>query len=235
MSFILNQYQQPIGTPLPDWKPGQWPSQLVIEGQYCRLERLTPKTHTLDLYEANTINKDDRNWTYLPYGPFQDLQKFSEWIEDMAAQKDPYFYTVIDLATNKAVGIASLMSIFPEKGSIEIGHINFSPLLQKTIAATETLYLLMNYAFELGYRRLEWKCDHLNEPSRLAARRLGFQFEGTFRQATVYKGRTRDTDWFSILDSEWISLKEAFNKWLDAKNFNNKIQIHSLSDLIKNK
>lgn len=218
--------------PLPDWKPAQLPTMSFIRGQYCLLERIDSKKHAQDLFEAIQLDKHGTNWTYLPYGPFDNFHEFQQWVDDFIKTSDPFCYAIIDLTTDKAVGIASLMRILPTSGSIEVGHLNYSPLLQKKIAATEAMYLLMKYSFELGYRRYEWKCDHLNEPSKNAAKRLGFKFEGTFRQATVYKGRTRDTDWFSIIDSEWPQIKQAFEAWLAPENFDqNKQQLSSLDIL----
>lgn len=232
--FVFNNLNQKIGLSLMDWKPAQIPSLEIIEGKYCRLERLNPKVHGHDLFEANILDKEGKNWTYLFYGPFDDYQKYLNWLEEVAAKPDPYFYSIIDTKTKKAAGLASLMRIDPAIGSIEVGHLNFSPLLQKKIAATEAMYLLMKYSFELGYRRYEWKCDHLNQPSREAALRLGFKYEGTFRQATIYKGRSRDTDWFSIIDSEWPKLQLAFESWLSKDNFTqDQKQKRSLRELTK--
>lgn len=232
MTSTLNSYNQPIGDSLPDWKPAKLPTDVLIKGKFCYLERLDSKKHARELFEANRLDQDGQNWTYLPYGPFANFEEFNKWVELMSIESDPYFYAIIDSSISQAVGVASLMRIFPDVGSIEVGHLNFSPLLQKKIAATEAMYLLMNYSFELGYRRYEWKCDHLNAPSRSAALRLGFKYEGTFRQATIYKGRTRDTDWFSIIDSEWLKLKAAYSIWLDENNFDqNQKQILSLRDL----
>ena len=231
--YVLNEYNQPIGLPLPQWTAAQKPDQTMIQGQYCRLERLDPTIHTQDLFLANGQNEDERSWTYLPYGPFVSYGEFYQWISEMAHMDDPYFYSIIDLKTHKAVGVASLIRIFPETGSIEVGHLNFSPLMQKKVTATEALYLLAKYSFELGYRRYEWKCDSLNLPSKAAAKRLGFKYEGTFRQATVYKGRSRDTDWFSILDSEWPELQKGYEKWLAPGNFDHtSAQIKSLGEYL---
>jgi RimJ/RimL family protein N-acetyltransferase len=172
------------------------------------------------LFEANAEDRDGRNWTYLPYGPFPTLAAYREWVEGASRADDPLFYAIVDNAGGEAVGVASLMRIDPKPGVIEVGGINYSPRLQRRPGATEAMYLLMRRAFdELGYRRYEWKCDSLNAPSRAAALRLGFQYEGLFRQATVYKQRNRDTAWFSILDREWPALRTAFEAWLDPANF----------------
>ncbi|MDO9183939.1 MAG: GNAT family protein [Bacteriovorax sp.] len=229
-ALCVNKLNQPIGHALPNWESAQFPNTQLLIGEYCRLERLDPKLHSDDLFKANSFDQEGRNWTYLPYGPFDSYQDYSQWLEKISNINDPYFFAIIDLNSMKAIGLLALMRISPEVGTIEVGHINYSPLLQKNIAATEAMYLIMKYCFAIGYRRYEWKCDHLNEASRLAAIRLGFQFEGTFRQATIYKGRTRDTDWFSILDSEWPKRQSAFEAWLSPKNFDqNKIQIKSLA------
>ena len=169
---------------------------------------------------AKTVEQDGRNWTYLPYGPFAAPDAYREWVEVISRADDPLFYAIVDNASDAPVGVASLMRIEPKAGVIEVGGINYSPRLQRRPAATEAMYLLMCRVFdELGYRRYEWKCDSLNAPSRAAAQRLGFTYEGLFRQATVYKERNRDTAWFSILDSEWPRLRTAFEAWLDPANF----------------
>jgi RimJ/RimL family protein N-acetyltransferase len=157
--------------------------------------------------------------TCLPYGPFDSADAYRKWTDGVAAGSDPLFHAVIDTATGKARGVASFLRINPASGSIEVGHINYSPLLQRTPAATEAMYLMMKRVFEAGYRRYEWKCDALNARSRAAAQRLGFSYEGVFRQATVYKGRNRDTAWYAAIDSEWPELESAFTRWLDESNF----------------
>lgn len=206
-----------------------------MEGQSCRLERLSIDAHAQDLFEANRTDSEDWIWTYMGYGPFETCDAYVEWIKAQALGDDPLFHAVIDLETNKAVGVASYLRIEPAIGSIEVGHINYSPLLQKTTAATEAMYLMMARVFdELGYRRYEWKCDNANAKSRAAAARLGFTFEGVFRQCTMYKGRNRDTAWFSIIDQEWPALKTAYQTWLDPANFNHDgSQKQALSDLTK--
>jgi RimJ/RimL family protein N-acetyltransferase len=184
------------------------------------VELLDPGRHAADLFAANSLDAEGRNWTYLPVGPFADFGSYRAWLERVAAGEDPLFHTIVDLATGKAVGVAAFMRIDRGNGVIEVGNINYSPLLQRKPAATEAMYLMMRRAFdELGHRRHEWKCDSLNAPSRAAALRLGFQFEGIFRQAAVNKGRNRDTAWYSIIDSEWPALKRAFEAWLAPENF----------------
>lgn len=190
-----------------------------MAGRFCHVEPLEPSRHAADLYEANALDTEGRNWTYLPYGPFETLEDYLGWMNEYCRGADPLFHAVVDNVTGKAVGVASYLRIAPESGSIEVGHINYSPLLQRTPAATEAMYLMMERAFELGYRRYEWKCDALNAKSRAAAQRLGLSFEGVFRQATVYKGRNRDTAWYAAVDQEWPELEAAFLRWLDPVNF----------------
>lgn len=191
-----------------------------MEGRFCRVEPLDPQRHAADLFAANSADKDGRNWTYLPYGPFAAIADYRRWVEQASRGDDPLFHAILDLPSGRAVGVASYMRIDPAMGSIEVGGINYSPLLQRRPTATEAMYLMMRRVFdELGYRRYEWKCDELNAPSRAAAERFGFRFEGIFRQVVVYKGRNRDTAWFSIIDSEWPALKSAFERWLAPENF----------------
>ena len=219
MTKHTNSLGQPIGYPVENWQACDWPPHTAITGRYCTLEA-TQLAHAPQLFEAFVTQGHDRYWTYLPYGPFENLEQFQVWLSDTTQAKDPQFYTVFDANSKTAVGLASYLRITPNIGSIEVGHIHFSTLMQKTPIATETMFLMMQRAFEqLGYRRYEWKCDSLNAPSRKAALRLGFQHEGVFRQHTMYKGRSRDTAWFSILDSEWPALKEAFEAWLAPSNF----------------
>lgn len=217
MTGMTNEYQQPVGNSLPDWKPCPRPERITLEGRYCRLEPLS-HTHTADLWAAWSTAKDDRGWTYLSVGPFREQQQFAEFIESATQSNDPLHYAVVDSQSGNAVGTLSLMRIDPANGVVEVGFVMYTPLLQRTVQATEAHYLLMKYAFELGYRRYEWKCDSLNGPSRHAAIRLGFRYEGLFRQAVVYKQRTRDTAWFSIIDSEWPGIKQAFEIWLSDEN-----------------
>ena len=191
-----------------------------MEGRYCRVEPIDVDRHGHDLFIAFRRDETNRNWTYLPYGPFEQEGDLRDWLTSTCLGDDPLFHSVIDGETEKAVGIASYLRIEPSAGVIETGHIHYSPLLQRRPAATEAMFLMMRRVFaELGYRRYEWKCDALNAPSRRAAERLGFRFEGIFRQATIYKGRNRDTAWFSILDKEWPHLETAYREWLDPANF----------------
>ncbi|MSO85595.1 MAG: N-acetyltransferase [Rhodospirillales bacterium] len=219
MKLENNHLGQPVGSLVPGWTPRQSPPRAAMPGVYCRLEPLDADRHAESLYAANRRDVAGINWTYLSYGPFAALEDYRAWARAAAAGSDPMFFAVIDAATGDAVGVASYLRIDPANGAIEAGHLNFSPLLQRTRAATEAVVLMMAQAFALGYRRFEWKCDALNEPSRRAALRLGFSFEGVFRQATVVKGRNRDTAWYSVLDREWPELHRAFRRWLDPANF----------------
>ena len=215
MDHNSNELGQPIGFPVPNWAPPIFPPREPLIGRYCHLEPLDVGVHTAALYEAYAGNV--AGWTYLAYGPFPTMEGYREWVESIHAGSDPLFFAILD--DGKPVGVASYMRITPSAGSIEVGHLNYAPRLKRTPAATEAMYLMMKTAFRLGYRRYEWKCDALNAPSRAAAQRLGFSYEGTFRQATVYKGRNRDTAWFSIIDTEWPPLQKAFEAWLDPDNF----------------
>ncbi|WP_417227887.1 GNAT family N-acetyltransferase [Amphritea sp.] len=216
----INALGQPTGLPLDNWTTRPRPLRTTMVGSYCTVEPLSPKNHAESLYTAFSEDTEGKNWTYLPYGPFDSFDAFNQWLENSCNGEDPLFYSILDNATDKAVGIASFLRIEPAIGVIEVGHLHFSPRLQKTPIATEAMFLMMQYVFdELGYRRYEWKCDACNEASKRAAFRLGYQFEGIFRQATMYKGRNRDTAWFSLLDTEWPRQKAAFQRWLASDNF----------------
>ena len=210
---------QPLGFSIGDWTPPVRPPAEPMIGQYCRLERLDPERDGRSLFDAYALDTKGRNWTYLPQGPFENYVDFLTWLTSMAKQDDPFFFTIIDAASQTGVGVASYLRITPPAGSIEVGHIHYSPLIQRKPAATEAMYLMMKQAFEFGYRRYEWKCDALNATSRIAAQRLGLSYEGIFRQATVYKQRNRDTAWYAAIDREWPYLKQAFERWLDPNNF----------------
>ena len=214
---------QPIGFSIGDWTPPVRPPAEPMIGRYCRLERLDADRDGQSLFDAYALDSENRNWTYLPQGPFESYAEFHIWLSDMAKLDDPFFFTIINAESQTSVGIASYLRITPPAGSIEVGHIHYSPLLQRTPAATEAMYLMMEQAFTLGYRRYEWKCDALNAPSRIAAQRLGLSYEGVFRQATVYKQRNRDTAWYATIDREWPDLKQAFEQWLDPDNFDHDV------------
>ena len=192
-----------------------------MEGAYVRLEPVDAAAHGESLHRQSHARPEEAAlWTYLPYGPFADRGAFESWLAERVRSDDPLFFAVVERASGAASGMASYLNIVPANGCIEIGHIWFAPPLQKTRAATEAIFLMMRYVFDdLGYRRLEWKCDALNEPSRRAARRFGFTYEGTFRQHMVVKGRNRDTAWFSLLDREWPATRAAFERWLAPDNF----------------
>lgn len=200
-----------------------------------RLEPVDAARHGRALHEAYAETDGDPVWTYLAIGPFAGETAFHDHLARIAGSTDPRHFALIDLATGQPVGTFALMRVDTANGVIEVGFVVYSPRLRRTRIATEALYLLMRHVFdELGYRRFEWKCDALNAPSRTAALRYGFRFEGIFRQATVYKGRTRDTAWYSIIDAEWPALRSAYERWLDARNFTaDGAQIERLSDLTR--
>jgi RimJ/RimL family protein N-acetyltransferase len=215
----LNHLGQPIGFPLPGWTPPPRPPREAMEGRFCRLEPLDPDRHAAALFVADAADTDGRSWTYLAYGPFRTLPEYRAWMTAQCLSDDPFFYAIIDKADSQPVGVASYLRITPASGSIEVGHLHYSPRLQRHPAATEAMYLMMKRVFDLGYRRYEWKCDSLNAPSRAAALRLGLSFEGIFRQATVYKSRNRDSAWYAAIDAEWPALRAAYQTWLDPNNF----------------
>jgi RimJ/RimL family protein N-acetyltransferase len=219
MNLEVNALGQPIGFRVDGWTPPPRPLRQNLKGRTCRLEPLDPARHGAELHSANLLDTDHRNWTYLSYGPFTSLDGYLDWARSVAGKDDPQFHAIVDRATGHAVGVASYLRIDPEAGSIEVGHINYSPRLQRTVAATEAMYLMMRQAFGLGYRRYEWKCNALNAPSRAAAQRLGLSYEGVFRQARVDKGHNRDTAWYAAIDREWPALDRAFQRWLDPANF----------------
>lgn len=235
MTQNCNQDGQPIGEPLANWSPRPLPGDVMLQGAFCRLEPLDVERHAGDLYAAYSSAPDGRDWTYMFAGPFKSADEYRSYAEDAARSTDPRHYAVIDTVLGKAVGTLSLMRIDPGNGAIEVGNVAFSPLLKQKPASTEAQFLLMQYVFDkLQYRRYEWKCDSLNAPSRRAADRLGFSFEGVFRQAVIYKGRSRDTAWFSIIDKEWPPLKAAFLAWLSADNFGSDgKQVRTLTEIRK--
>ena len=221
-----------FGDPLGGWTPPRRPDFDRIEGATVSLERLDPDRHAASLFAA--CSADDRVWDYLPYGPFPAADDYRAWARRMAEAQDPFFLAIVPKHRGVATGVASYLRITPEAGSIEVGHICLSPALQGTVAATEAMFLMADWAFSAGYRRYEWKCDALNRPSRRAAMRLGFSFEGVFRQAAVVKGRNRDTAWFAIIDRDWPALRAAHVAWLDPGNFRpDGLQLRRLSDLTR--
>lgn len=224
--------ERAVGVALPNWKAVAPPSGATLEGRHVRLERLDADVHAADLFRS--VNGHDWLWDYMPYGPFSSASAYHRWAKDMAAGSDPLFYVLRDKASGHCGGVASFLRIDPANGVIEVGHINVAPELQRGIAATEAMFLMMQSVFDAGYRRYEWKCNALNMPSRQAAQRLGFSFEGIFRNHLVVKGRNRDTAWFSIIDSEWPALREAYGAWLAPRNFDAQgRQREKLSDLTR--
>lgn len=211
----FNEFGYVVGEPVPDWTPPPRPPHEQMCGDRCDLLPLNVETHGPDLFEAFA----DEDWSYLPSGPFDTLTDFIEWAKKTCLGRDPLFFAIVEKGTGKAVGMASYLCIAPEAGSIEVGHIHFGRTIQRTPIGTEAMFLMMRTAFQLGYRRYEWKCNSLNEPSRCAAVRFGFSYEGTFRQHRVVKGRNRDTSWFACIDKEWPHLRKAFETWLSPDNF----------------
>ena len=206
-----------IDATVPGRQPPPRPTGAALVGRYVRLERLSAEAHAAALFRANAAS--DAIWDYMPYGPFDSVDAYRAWVRQMETGDDPLSYAVKNRDSGAWEGVASYLRIAPEAGSIEVGHINFAPALQRTRAATEAMYLMLAWAFEAGYRRYEWKCNALNLSSRRAAQRLGLSYEGVFRQAAVVKGRNRDTAWFAAIDAEWPALKEAFTTWLEPANF----------------
>jgi len=220
MAEVMNALGQPIGEAVPGWKGRDVPPETAMQGRFCSVEPMDADRHARELFDAYTTDTNGGLWTYMAVGPFETFVRFSEWMETASKGKDPLFHAIIDQSTGKAVGMAAYMRIVPGHGVIEVGNIAYSPLMQRTPVATEAMYLMMRRVFdELGYRRYEWKCDALNAPSRSAALRLGFTYDGLFEQALIYKGRNRDTAWYSILDRDWPRLRQAFEIWLAPENF----------------
>lgn len=221
-----------FGAPVTGWTPPPMPTGAPLEGRYARIEPLQAEAHAALLFRA--YEGHDAVWDYLPYGPFHSAAAYHRWVKGITRGPDPVFYAVYDKDRGAWGGVMSYLRIKPEAGSIEIGHINLSPQLQGSRAATEAMILMMQWAFASGYRRFEWKCDALNLASRRAAQRLGLSYEGVFRQHSVVKGRNRDTAWFAAIDSEWPALSAAFEFWLGPTNFDSAgRQIERLSDLTR--
>lgn len=223
----------PLGRPLSKWASRPLPPRAVLEGRFCRLEPLDVARHGDDLVAAFSKTDED-SWRYLFAGPFDSDEDCRTWLADVATRTTEVPYALIDLKSGRAAGMASYMRIEPGHGVIEVGSIHYSDMLKRTPATTEAMFLMMRHVFDdLGYRRYEWKCDSFNAPSRRTAQRLGFLFEGIFRQHMVVKGHSRDTAWFAIVDSDWPMLKRAYEKWLSPDNFDESGQQRvSLSDLI---
>lgn len=212
--------EPPVGEPVAP-RPIRLPDDRLLFGRWVTVEPLAVARHSFDLWQSFAdSDPQGRLWTYMAYGPFVSYQVFRDWLAERQASSDPRSYAIVPRATGKASGMAALMRMTPAHGTIEIGNIWLAPRLQKTREATEAIFVLMRHAFdELGYRRVEWKCDALNEASRRAALRLGFSFEGVFRQHMIVKGRNRDTAWYAIIDKDWPPLRAAFQAWLRDDNF----------------
>ncbi len=208
-----------LGPPVPDWVPPQRPARAPLEGCHCRLEPLDIAAHAADMHAAFGADAAGIDWAYLPYRPLPDLASFEAWMAETCLSADPFFYAIVDAATGKAAGMVSYMRITPEHGVIEVGHVHYSPSIQRGRVTTEAMYLMMGWAFGVGYRRYEWKCHTLNARSRAAAQRLGFSYEGVFRDHLIHRGRSRDTAWYACIASEWPALKAGFEAWLDDANF----------------
>jgi RimJ/RimL family protein N-acetyltransferase len=236
MAEHRNHLGQPVGAPVVGWSPRPLPPRTAMAGRLCTIEPLDPARHAAPLFAAYSEDREGRMWTYLPRGPYGSPDEYRSWAEAARRADDPLVHTILDNASGEPVGTASYMRIEPSVGVIEIGSITYSPRLQRRPAATEAMYLMMRRVFdELGYRRYEWKCDSLNQPSRNAAARLGFRYEGLFRQASITRGGNRDTTWFSVIDNEWPALRAAFERWLDPANFApDGTQLRSLASLRSN-
>lgn len=220
MTHSTNAFGQPLGPPVPDWTPRPLPPRTPLQGRFCRLEILDIARHAADLHAAYSLDADGSQWSYLPFGPFATLEDYQRFLAERTATGDPLYHIVIDRETGKAVGTIAYMRMDPANGVLEIANVRYSSLLQRRPAATEAVYLLLRRAFEeLGYRRVDWKCNSHNAASRRAAERYGFTYEGTFRNHMVHRGHSRDSDWLSIIDSEWPALRQAYDGWLAADNF----------------
>lgn len=211
------QEERPVGPVIEGWRPPPRPEGPRLEGRYAALEPVRAAHHAEPLHRA--LRDHDAVWDYIPSGPFPEAAAFHDWLRAAEGRPDPHVLAIRDRDSDTTGGLAAFMRIVPEHGVIEVGGIVLAPVLQRSRAATEAMVLMMAWAFEAGYRRYEWKCDALNRPSRRAAQRLGFSYEGTFRQHMVIKGRNRDTAWFAITDGDWPALKQAFALWLAPGNF----------------
>ncbi len=224
-----------LGVSVKGWQVPPRPDHAAMEGRLVRLEPLNADAHAFELQAA--YQGHDGLWDYMPYGPFASGSAYHRWAREREAGEDPRFFVLRDLVSDKAGGIASYLRITPEAGSIEVGHICISPSMQRGAEATEAMFLMMDWAFRAGYRRYEWKCNALNLASRRAAQRLGFSFEGVFRNHMIVKGRNRDTAWFAVTDSDWPALAEAFRIWLSPANFDvsgrQKERLSSLTRLVR--
>jgi RimJ/RimL family protein N-acetyltransferase len=218
---MAKKEKRPVGDVVDPLPPGKAPDLRPLHGRWIRLDPVTAARHGDSLFAAfHGAEGEDDIWTYLGYGPFENKETFVEWLKQREVARDPWFYAFVKRDTSDTVGMGAFMRLDAANGVIEIGHIWFTPQLQRTREATEIIFLMMRHAFDdLGVRRLEWKCDSLNAPSRRAAERFGFTFEGIFRQHFIVKGRNRDTAWYAMLDSEWPAVRKAFESWMKDENF----------------
>ncbi|MCX5496874.1 GNAT family protein [Kaistia dalseonensis] len=222
----------PVGVPV-DAKPAPRPGRVTLDGRFVSVVPFDLALHGRDIFALSAGRENEDLWAYLGQGPFADYEAFAAHYAVAQTRDDPLLFAIVDKASGRAVGHATYLRIAPADRAIEVGNLLFTPALQRTPGATEAMYLMMRHAFDdLGYRRYEWKCNDLNAPSRRAALRLGFTYEGTFRQHMIIKGRNRDTAWFSLLDHEWPRANAAFEAWLDPANFDAEgRQIRRLEDL----
>lgn len=224
----------PVGLPVPSLEPAERPDGTVLLGDRVRLEPLSADDHAHDLFVALTTEPHPSLWTYMPQGPFETERDLTAWIAGVEQSTDPLYYAIIDGQTDRAIGVASYLRIDTLNRTIEVGWLTFSSLLRRSTLATEAMYLMARHAFDRGFRRYEWKCNALNAPSIAAAERLGFSFEGVFRNAVIVKGRNRDTAWFAITDSDWPEIRTAQEQWLHTDNFDDSgMQRTSLRDATK--
>ena len=214
-----DQNGNPIGLPVESVEPAERPDGSAMIGDRVRVERLSAEEHAQDLYRALTTDPHPSLWTYMPHGPFETERDLTAWIAGVEQSTDPLYYAIIDGETDRAIGIASYLRIDTQNRTIEVGWLTFSTALRRSTLATEAMYLMARYAFDRGFRRYEWKCNALNAPSIAAAERLGFSFEGVFRNAVIVKGHNRDTAWFAFTDEDWPAVRAAHEQWLRPGNF----------------
>ena len=225
VEIMLNQYQQPIGDNLVNYHAGEFPEIDQLIGTYARIEKLSLAKHGEDLYAVLGPEANDKDFTYLPINPFQTFSDYTAYIKTLETSNDPYYLAIMDKETGKALGLFALLNIDTANRALEMGWVIYSDKLKQHRIATEAQFLLMQYSFEhLAYRRYQWKCDRFNQPSYHAAIRLGFTYEGCLRNAVVYKNRSRDSQFFSIIDQEWPAIKAMFQKWLHPGNFDAQAQ-----------
>jgi len=230
-----NALGQPIGDALPDgWSPPPRPVRLSLEGRWAHVVPLNASAHGSQLFDALQNDTTGAGWTYMTHGPYSSLESFMAWLQKAETDQGSMFFAYLNAKTRRAIGFGAFQRITPAAATIEIGGILMSPLMQRTPMSTEAMFLKAAYVFSLGYRRLEWKCDALNAPSNAAAKRLGFSFEGIFRKAMHYKGRSRDTAWYAIIDEDWPRIEQAHKAWLSPENFEHDgTQKQRLADLMQ--